>query len=488
MITMMNDLKDLVKSEVEAACKEKEDRLWKNGKEAFANLHRETREKENALMQKMASLEENLVTVSNEQKSLQSLLMDINNRVENMFVKKKGSKKADSESTKTIKSTASSERDDGEKNGYTSPLVPLWGSSHAHMYSIGNPADISNPQTAPSYEILQQQHQAQAYQVPQPRTSLLQAPPGLSLDEPSTPEEPKEKAQRAFISLEDALVAPEPAHIASKTKSWQESLEEWGLSTKDTRSTTWNTSENSSLTVNSVWNSENDPWAQNAATSMHTDSDWGSLAAHNGRSSGQSANGAAYGAVGQAVGGGEAAGMGGGEGALLSSTPVDGWRSGALEHDQAFGTVQQQQVAGSQRNSVGTVGIAQSEVKLLAERAAGIDNSEQWQPMTITMMKSADASTLGTDVNAQSDGTLSVETILPGGLVWKYNESQTQIDGDKVSIGDRICVVNGKTDPTSMLAECKSRMKLDLIVLHRKTTPSTGGVLRADANPFEPRA
>jgi len=508
--TMTEDLKELVRSEIASASKDKEDRLWQNGKEAFANLQREALEKNEAMKKKMALLEENLAAVTNEQKELQSMLMEItsNNRLENIL-KKRSSKMADSDSTKT------SESHDGDnKNEYTSSLLPLWGSKvpsflppMSPLVNSVTPPDISNPQTAPSYEILHQQQQQQqniaqapAYVVPSAQRSSLgsvayiPAPPGLSLDEPSTPE-PKQKAPFTFISLEDALLAPEPAHIASK-KSWQESLEEWSFN-KDARSA-WTPAEGASLTVSSVWNAENDPWAQHASAhtvpvpAPHAESDWGSFMStqhtlnnprnnqstannnqSNLRNSVHSANAACH---------QRNSNLMASLTSNLTTTPPPGLAGLPGVSERTSNVHMSCGAAGGHVNDDGWKAT-------VSDDRLSSSHTSAWEPVSITMVKSAEATSLGTDVNAQPDGTLSVETILPEGLMWKYNETQAQIGGEKVAIGDRICVVNGKSDPSSMLAECKSRAKLEIVVLRRKTPQiNTTGVLRADARPFEPRA
>jgi len=348
MDTMTDDLKELVRSEVMAKCKAQEEILWRNGKKAFSTLQAESRETNDVLRKKIALLEENLTVVVNQNTCLQSLLMDMGHRVENLAASGSETEKDDSDSTNTIKSTISSGTDFGEKSEHTTPVDPLY-ESHA-----------PNPQIAPSYEIAQPQpKKAQDHQLAQElqgskSRGVQQAPPGL-----------------------DTFGAPEPSHTASKTKNWLEPRKEPGSSTKDAPSA-WLPPEGSSG-LNSLWN-------------------------------------------------------------YLKNAPWD-------------------------------------------------DSSDvQWKRTAITMIKSSDAPSLGTDVDKNSDGSLSVETILPGGLVWKYNQHLDKIRGEKISVGDRIYAVNGKTDTSSMLAECKSSAKLLLIVVHRKTAapPIGSSVLRADARPFEP--
>jgi len=417
---MPDDVKELVREEIEAKCKEKEEILWKNGKNAFGAVQREVRETESEMMKKMALLEEDLALALNDQKVLRSMFMDINNRVENMSTSRAASKKAYSDSTKTAKSTTSSEQDDVDKSE-----LP--------------------------YETMQKLY-AQSYLT-------------------------HEQADDEKLRSSDSPSTPESNYYSSDEKSWEQWMEEWGFGAKDGNSA-WPsaTTENSTLpSGTSGWNS--DPWAA-SHWPYKVSSDW----------TGYITKGAAHAA---AVHNGAAPWTGVKKrGYPTSSLPLESWKSYLAGEHGANPLVrslpQQHPWAKSQpHGNRGTMG-SQSDGGVQRQ---GSMPTDQWQPMEITLVRSGDATSLGTDVNDQPDGTLSVETILPGGLVWKYNETQAHIHGQKVSIGDRISVVNGKKDPASMLAECKSCAKLNLVVLHRNTASevmSTMGILRAEARPFEP--
>jgi len=88
MKAVTSDLKELVRSEIETVCKDTEDRLWKNGQEAFEDalsaLVSDARKSHKDFTTQMDSLQEKLNKVSSEQMSLRSMVTDINNRVNDM--------------------------------------------------------------------------------------------------------------------------------------------------------------------------------------------------------------------------------------------------------------------------------------------------------------------------------------------------------------------------------------------------------------------
>jgi len=464
----LKELKALVKREVQEACKEKEEIMWKNGQEMMTKLQTDSKANEEMLHQKLNALQGELSTVVNDQQDLQGVLSNLSIRI-GQLIDKGGRKKAES-----VKST-STDQDNSPMhpnpydtwsypNSYFTQPNPQLAPSRTFYEEGKNKNRVMDPQGYFDYsgynkvppQNLYLQHfnthskppsnrEAHSNGSPEmhasgpsppldgtvptktspgsnpsdiakpPSLPPARPPPGLSLDaEEKASVASKTPSQGNFIlNLDTTVAPPDPTQLAMETKNW----EDWVTGpNKDGRSS-WSTMtpENASL------------W-----THGETDAEWtGSNLTFAGTSP-----------------------------ALIAPPRQmeDGDLSTARSHP------------GSDQGK--------------AEKNFGNTNV-QWTPMNITLIKSAEASSLGTDVNAHEDGTLSVETILPGGMVMKFNETQQRNGGEMISVGDRICVVNGIKEPKAILAECKKSVKLNLVVLHKKTVPT--GILRGDAVPFEPR-
>jgi len=87
-----------------------------------------------------------------------------------------------------------------------------------------------------------------------------------------------------------------------------------------------------------------------------------------------------------------------------------------------------------------------------------------WETWNITLYKTAEVPSLGADIHDDADGTIVFHTILQEGLLRQYNQWHPNA---RISAGDRLSAVNGKSDPSEMRKECHKKMKLDLTILHR---------------------
>lgn len=92
------------------------------------------------------------------------------------------------------------------------------------------------------------------------------------------------------------------------------------------------------------------------------------------------------------------------------------------------------------------------------------EESVTWETWNITLYKTAEVPSLGADIHDDADGTIVFHTILQEGLLRQYNQWHPNA---RISAGDRLSAVNGKSDPSEMRKECHKKMKLDLTILHR---------------------
>ena len=77
---------------------------------------------------------------------------------------------------------------------------------------------------------------------------------------------------------------------------------------------------------------------------------------------------------------------------------------------------------------------------------------------------------LGIDASPEKDGTLEVRSIIPGGLVDKWNQNSKSVGGDQVLPGMRVVEVNGRYNSAmQLIAMCRERDVLHITL--RRTPP-----------------
>eukprot|EP00397_Hematodinium_sp_SG-2012_P043764 GEMP01048726.1.p1 GENE.GEMP01048726.1~~GEMP01048726.1.p1 ORF type:complete len:399 (+),score=84.18 GEMP01048726.1:117-1199(+) len=355
-IVFDQDLKELVKHEIETVFRAREDVLWTKGQLALHQLEAANAGNDKILLEKMGALQVNFVAISRTQEDLANMLKELTSRTCSMLG-----------DVPEITSTASG------KSSYDPAQTQVRYSAGNALYPIA--AGQASPQTAPTVSQGTAPDTSLGTDADYSRVTKPPPPPGLGIDSPTSQTDPLERKDSTTILLSEVLTEQ-----AAAWEQWRKSSK---MSEQDMQ--LWYEA--------NMWNS----------TSQHTQAD------------------------------------------------TDAW---SRHDDESW-----------------------------AKRTS-LDENHGWQQLSVCLYKTVEAPTLGTDINAHDDGTLSIETVLPGGLVWKYNEKQTYPEA-RIAVGDRICLVNGFSDPVTMRDECKSRMKLEIIFLHRR---NSGSRLRADAKSFHPHA